>query len=327
MRADSGSDNVSGSAGVRRLAAIDIGTVTTRLLIADVSAEGVREVVRSTDITHLGEGLTQSGRLSEAAMERVSAVIARYAAEMERAGVERMTALATSASRDAENADDFVDLLAQHGVVPEVISGGREASLAFLGATYETQAEDVLVADLGGGSTELIMGSSVVDGGVRSQDIDAARSIDVGSKRLTEMFLVSDPPTAAELDEARAFAVKGFRAYFDGLKDRPKSMIALAGTATTLSAINQGLAVYDGSRVHNSCLTGSDLADLLEALAALPLAERTNVAGLDPGRAPVIVAGALILETLVGMAGLDSTVVSEHDILYGILLDTYRSSS
>lgn len=316
---------MSDSRESRRLAAIDIGTVTTRLLIADVSPDGLHEVMRSTDITHLGEGLTQSGRLGDAAMARVSDVIGRYANEMERAGVERMTALATSASRDAENAGDFIDLLARHGIVPEVITGAREANLAFLGATYELQGEGVIVADLGGGSTELILGSSTIEDGVRTQDIEAARSIDVGSKRLTEMFLASDPPTGAELDEARAYAARGFRPYFDGLKERPQSMISLAGTATTLSAIKQELAVYDGSRVHNSCLTGSDLADLLEMLAELPLRERMKVVGLDPGRAPVIVAGTLILETLLGMAGLDSTVVSEHDILYGILLDTYRN--
>jgi len=175
--------------GARRLAAIDIGTVTTRLLIADVSADGVTEVLRSTDITHLGEGLTQTGRLGDAAMARVADVISRYADEMERAGVERTTALATSASRDAQNAEEFVALLGRHGIVPEVIAGSREASLAFLGATFERQAEEVLVADLGGGSTELIMGSSTVDDGVRTQGIEAARSIDVGSKRLTEMFL------------------------------------------------------------------------------------------------------------------------------------------
>ena len=315
------------SATPRRLAAIDIGTVTTRLLVADVSEDRVSEVVRSTDITHLGEGLTQTGRLGDAAMARVSEVIARYADEMERAGVEHVTALATSASRDAENAAEFVALLARHGIVPEVIAGAREANLAFMGATYDVECERVLVADLGGGSTEVILGSSGIEDGVRTQDIEVARSIDVGSKRLTEMFLASDPPTRGELEEARSFAAQGFRSYFDGLKERPEEMIAVAGTATSLSAIKQELAVYDSSRVHHSCLSGSDLSDLLEMLAALPLERRKEVIGLDPGRAPVIVAGTLILETLVGMAGLDSTLVSEHDILYGILLDTYRELS
>lgn len=309
----------------RRLAAIDIGTVTMRLLVADVSEEGVSEVARSTDIIHLGEGLTASGRLSEAAMQRAAEVVARYAATIAELGVERTTALATSASRDAENAGDFVATLAAHGILPEIVSGDREAQLSFLGAVSQLDAEeDLLVADLGGGSTELVLGNVAHDEGVRTAEICNARSVDVGSKRVTEMFLHSDPPSIAELAEARAWIVEQFRPYFDGLRDKPRLMISLAGTATTLSAIHMGLETYDPQRVHMSVLGGSDLADLLEMLSALPLADRLNVVGLDPGRAPVIVAGTLILETIVALAGLDSTLVSEHDILYGILLDTYE---
>jgi exopolyphosphatase / guanosine-5'-triphosphate,3'-diphosphate pyrophosphatase len=308
----------------RRIAAIDIGTVTTRLLVADVSDDGLVEVVRSTDITHLGEGLTATGRLSDGAMQRVSEVIARYATMMREQGVERFTAMATSASRDAENSAEFLELLAAHGVTPRVIPGELEARLSFAGATSDMDAEeDLLVVDLGGGSTELIAGDVIEEGGVRRTEIVKARSIDVGSKRVTERFLHSDPPTATEIAEAREWVVGQLRPYFDGLRDRPQLMVALAGTATTLSAIRQELEVYDPALVHCSCLTGSELADLVEMLAAMPLAERVGVPGLDPGRATVIVAGALILETIVALAGLDSTLVSEHDILYGILLETY----
>jgi exopolyphosphatase/guanosine-5'-triphosphate,3'-diphosphate pyrophosphatase len=308
----------------RRIAAIDIGTVTTRLLVADVSGSGLTEVARSTDITHLGEGLSATGRLSDAAMQRVSDVIARYADSMREHGVESFSAMATSASRDAENSDDFLALLASHGITPRVIPGEREARLSFAGATSDMGAEeDLLVVDLGGGSTELIMGDVVEEGGTRRTDIVKARSIDVGSKRVTERFLHSDPPTAEELAEAREWSVTQLRPYFDGLRDRPQLMVSLAGTATTLSAIRQELEVYDPALVHCSCLTGSELADLVEMLATMPLAERVKVPGLDPGRASVIVAGALILETIVALAGLESTLVSEHDILYGILLETY----
>lgn len=312
-------------ATTRRLGAIDIGTVTTRLLVADVSDDGVAEVARSTDITHLGEGLTATRRLSDAAMRRVADVIARYSANMRELGVEHVTALATSASRDAENGGEFLALLAENGVTPEIIPGEREARLAFIGATSTLPAEDdLLVVDLGGGSTELVFGHvRETDDGVNEPEVASARSVDVGSKRITEMFLHSDPPTPAEIANARAWIVEQMRPYFDALRERPRLMVALAGTATTLSAIHQGLAVYDPARVHLSTLSGSDLADLLEMLAALPLAERARVVGLDPGRAPVIVAGALILETVVALAGLAATLVSEHDILYGILLDTY----
>lgn len=309
----------------RRLAAIDIGTVTTRLLVADVSATGVTEVARSTDITHLGEGLGATGRLSGVAMGRVAEVIARYTTTVAELGVERLTALATSASRDAENSDEFLGLLAEHGIVPVIIPGEREARLSFEGATSDMEpTRGLLVVDLGGGSTELVLGDVTIDDGVRAAEVVKARSIDVGSKRVTERFLHADPPAATELAEAREWATAQVRPYFDGLRERPKLMVSVAGTATTLSAIRQELAVYDSARVHCSCLTGSELADLTEMLAAMPLARRKAVVGLDPGRAPVIVAGALILETVVALAGLDSTLVSEHDILYGILLDTYR---
>jgi exopolyphosphatase/guanosine-5'-triphosphate,3'-diphosphate pyrophosphatase len=309
---------------MRRIAAIDIGTVTTRLLVADVGGNGLVEVARSTDITHLGEGLSATGRLSDAAMQRVSDVIARYAATMREQGVERFSAMATSASRDAENSSEFLAMLAAYGVTPLVIPGEREARLSFAGATSDMDAEeDLLVVDLGGGSTELIAGDVIEKDGVRRTEIVKARSIDVGSRRVTERFLHSDPPTAAEIVEAREWTVGQLRPYFDGLRDRPQLMVSLAGTATTLSAIRQELEVYDPALVHCSCLTGSELADLTEMLAAMPLAERVKVPGLDPGRATVIVAGALILETVVALAGLDSTLVSEHDILYGILMETY----
>jgi exopolyphosphatase/guanosine-5'-triphosphate,3'-diphosphate pyrophosphatase len=309
-----------------RIAAIDIGTVTTRLLVADVADEGIAEVERSTDITHLGEGLTATGSLSDAAMYRVADVVARYASRIRELGVEVTTAYATSASRDAGNADEFELLLARSGVRPTIVTGSTEARLAFTGATYQLEGEGILVADLGGGSTELILGSVATEQGERTRDIEVSRSIDVGSKRVTDLFLHSDPPTSAELAEAWAFVVREFRPYFDGLRSKPAQAVALAGTATTLSAIKQRLAVYDAGRVHHSYLSGSDLSDMLEMLASLPLEKRQRIVGLDPGRAPVIVAGTLILETVIALAGLDSTLVSEHDILYGILLDTYAGA-
>ncbi len=308
----------------RRLAAIDIGTVTTRLLVADVSDSGIVEVARSTDITHLGEGLTASGRLAPDAMQRVADVIGRYAATMRELGVERFTALATSASRDAKNGVEFRMLLARHGVTPEIIAGSREAELAFLGATSALAGEGLLVVDCGGGSTELVLGDVAIDDGVRESRIIASRSIDVGSRRMTEMFLHSDPPTRAQLDEARAWATEELRGYFDALRTRPRTMVGLAGTATSLAAIQLGLTVYDPERVHGYRLSGPDLAEALDLLASLPLEKRKLVVGLHPERAGVIVAGTLIFETVLALAGVDSMLVSEHDILYGILLDTYR---
>jgi exopolyphosphatase/guanosine-5'-triphosphate,3'-diphosphate pyrophosphatase len=304
-----------------RKAAIDIGTVSTRLLVADVSDQGLlAEVERKTIITHLGEGLTATGRLSDEAMARVTGVVQGFLRDCAELGVERIAAVATSASRDATNGDVLLDRLEALGVRPAIIPGAREAQLSFLGATYGLDDDDILVADIGGGSTELILGSTGREDGRRVSDVDAARSVDVGSRRMTEMFLHTDPPTPAEMRAASEWAVDELRPFFDGLRSRPRSLLALAGTATSLAAIHLGLVEYDAAAVHGSKLSGADLAGLTEELAGMTVAQRKEIPSLDPGRAGVIVAGAMILETVLGLAGLDSVTVSEHDILYGIVL-------
>ncbi len=266
-----------------RLAAIDIGTVTTRLLVADVSSESIIEVGRSTDITQLGEGVTSSGRLSPEAIERVATVVRHYAATMAELGVERYSAFATSASRDAENGPDFVRRIESEGIALEIISGGREAELSFRGATAQRTGEGLLVVDCGGGSTELISGCVAVENGERTGRIDVARSIDVGSRRMTELFLHSDPPTRAELGAAGSWAASELRGYFARLDERPRELIGLAGTATSLAAIELGLATYDPARVHGFELSGSQLSDLLEMLAGSPAREAPPGGGTASG--------------------------------------------
>jgi exopolyphosphatase/guanosine-5'-triphosphate,3'-diphosphate pyrophosphatase len=308
----------------QRRAAIDIGTVSTRLLVADVEGDALAEIVRRTCITHLGQGLSQTGHLSPEGRDRVAEVIADFLAEAGELGVERHTAFATSAMRDASDGPEFVDRLDALGLRPEIISGSREALLSFRGATWGLCSEDMmLVIDLGGGSTELIAGTACVlpDGDDSDVDIELARSIDCGSRRVTDMFLKSDPPTAEELHSAHEWVAQQFRPYFDSLRERPRVAIALAGTATTLSAIRQGLVEYDPMQVHGSTLSGGDLADLREELCAMTVEQRKAIPGLDPGRAQVIAAGALILENVLAMSGLDEVVVSEHDILYGMVLE------
>ncbi|MHB9003026.1 MAG: Ppx/GppA phosphatase family protein [Coriobacteriia bacterium] len=311
--------------GPRRLAAIDIGTVTTRLLIADVTATSVAEIGRSCDITHLGRDLTRTGRLSDSAMHDVARVIERYAATIADLGATGVVAIATSASRDAENAEEFLALLEHSGIRPVVIEGSREAYLSFTGATFGLEVGRVLIDDIGGGSTELVWGHKSSENDERV--IDLARSIDVGSRRLTEMFLHTDPPTAAEMQSAREYAASAMRPYFDALSERPELLVSVAGTATSLAAIRMKMAVYDPDLVHGYILSGHDVADLVETLAAMPLARRSETIGLHPGRASVIVAGAMILEAVMGLAGTDSTMVSERDILYGILLDAYMNGA
>lgn len=307
-------------AATTRRAAIDIGTVTTRLLVADTDGCEVREVLRRTVVTHLGEGLHATGALSPAGIERVADAVAGFVRDIGETGAAEVVAVATSAARDASNGRDFVERIEALGVRLRIIAGATEARLAFAGATYGLDDEDILVADLGGGSTELVFGAvrpaecgSVVG-------IEAARSIDVGSRRVLDRFLHSDPPTPAEIAEASAWVAEEMRPYFDGLRERPRTFIILAGTGTTLSAVRQELAVYDPARVHGSRLSGGDVADLRDRLAAMTVRERRGVVGMDPERADVIVAGAVILESIMALAGVDSALVSEHDILYGLVL-------
>ena len=306
--------------GFSRVAAIDIGTVTTRLLVADTDGREVREVLRRTVVTHLGEGLNSTGALSGAGMARVASAVEGFLRDVGHSGAHRTVAVATSAARDAANADEFLETLAAVGISPRIIAGPVEARLSFAGATTGVTGDDILVADLGGGSTELVLGSAGEADGARDVRIEAARSIDVGSRRVLDMFLRSDPPRTDELEQAGAWVADQVKPFFAQLAQRSRELVTLAGTGTTLSAVKQHLAVYDPARVHGSYLSGADVSRLLVELAAMDVASRRGVVGMDPERADVIVAGALILETIIALAGLDGTTVSEHDILYGLVL-------
>lgn len=312
--------------GAERRAAIDIGTVTTRLLVADVGDSGVHEVVRRSRITHLGEGWSSTGVLSAEGMARTADAVAEFAAEALALGAGRIVAVATSASRDARNSAEFLDRLERVGVRPQIISGSREGYLTFLGATYDIRDQRVMVVDVGGGSTEMVLGTTAVVDGERRTDIEAVRSVDVGSRRITEMFLEGDPPTCDEIERASAWVADQLHPFFSALRERPAEMVSVAGTATSLAAIELELDPYDPKRVHGYRLNGPSLLDTLDRLALMTLAERRGVTGLEPDRAEVIVAGAIILQSVLAYAGLSSTLVSEHDILYGMMLDPLDDS-
>ncbi|MBN2821589.1 MAG: Ppx/GppA family phosphatase [Coriobacteriia bacterium] len=306
-----------------RLAAIDIGTVTTRLLVADVEDGAITEVVRRHAITHLGEGWTGTGVLSSAAIERVAETIGAFHREALELGAARVVAYATSAARDAGNGEVFLDACAARGIRPQIIAGEREAALSFAGATYGMSGQNVLVTDVGGGSTELVLGSTgdaELDGGV-----SLARSVDVGSRRVTELFLQSDPPARREVLAASAWVADQLRPYFSQLRSRPCVMVSVAGTATSLAAIDLALEPYDPTVIHGYELSGGRLSELREELSAMTLAKRRALPGLEPERAGVIVGGAIVLETALALAGVDSTLISEQDILYGMVLDLYHA--
>ena len=308
-----------------RYAAIDIGTVTCRMLVADVDATGaITEVDREYSIVNLGEGVDASGVLKPAAMERTAAAVARYCAVRdelslpEQQGVPTV-AVATSAARDAANANDFAALLSRAGVQLSVIPGQREAALSFSGASSDFPGERLAVVDVGGGSTEVVAGRA---GGAP----DHARSFDIGCRRVTERFFAADPPAAGELARARGWVADTMRPYFAELAavggfDR---IVAVAGTATSVVAVRERMETYDQSRVHGATVSRADLDAVFAQLASVPTAQRAQTMGLDPGRAPVIVAGLVILQTVLDLAGADSFTVSESDILHGIVLDAAR---
>ena len=292
---------------VVRVAAIDLGTNTTRLLVADVEDGRVDEVVRRTAITRLGEGVDERRRLLPLPIARVRNVLSDYRRESEALGAERTLLVATSAVRDAENGEAFLgEIEWSYGFTTRLVSGDDEAALTIDGvATSRPLDAATLLVDIGGGSTELVLG-------------ETRHSLDVGAVRLTERHLPGDPPTEQELDECA-------RAVRDVLPDlEPRDGVGVAGTTTTIAALDLGLDEYDRERVHGHRLTLDGARRQLERLASLPLAERRQVPALEPERAPVIVAGAVILCELLGRYGLDAIEASERDILDGVALEAAK---
>jgi exopolyphosphatase / guanosine-5'-triphosphate,3'-diphosphate pyrophosphatase len=284
-----------------RVAAIDLGTNTTRLLVADVSGDDLEEVVRRTHITRLGEGVDARRHLLPLPIARVRNCLAEYRRELESLSAERALLVATSAVRDAENGEAFLgEIEWSYGFTTRLLSGDEEAELTLRGVGEADST--ALVVDIGGGSTELIGAQPI--------------SVDIGAVRLTERHLPSDPPTDEEL-EACAAAVRSV------LPDRPRPerAIGVAGTITSLAALDLALTEYDPERVHGHRLTLDGVQQQLSRLASMPLAERRQVPALDPERAPVIVAGAVILREVLAHFGLEEIEASERDILHGAALE------
>lgn len=316
----------------QRVAAIDCGTNSLRLLIADVdpARHVLTDVARRMEIVRLGQGVDATGRLAPEALERTMRVLAEYAGQIsnERAGTVRM--VATSAIRDASNADEFTrgvyDIL---GVLPEVISGGEEALLSFTGATAELGANSeppspgasrleppYLVVDIGGGSTEFVLGGGPDSG---SDAGLAAISVDIGCVRLTERHLHADPPSGAEIQAARDDIDRGLDEVAAAVPvASARTLVGLAGSVTTVTAIGLGLPVYDPRRTHHARLSAADVRRVTSQLLGEGRDERAKIGSLHPGRVDVIGAGALILDRVMERFGFAEVVTSEHDILDGI---------
>jgi exopolyphosphatase/guanosine-5'-triphosphate,3'-diphosphate pyrophosphatase len=298
-----------------RVAAIDLGTNSTRLLVADIDDGRISEVHRETRITRLGEGVDGRKRLLPVPIARVRNVLSDFRRTVEGLGAERALAVATSAMRDAENGEAFLgEIEWSYGFTTRLLSGHDEALMTFRGVTSERSVETgTVIVDIGGGSTELVAGGPE---GVRWHD-----SLDIGSVRLTERFLKSDPPTAEELD-ACAEAVRALLAdrVPGEIRGDTQATIGVAGTITSLAALALGLEEHDGDRVHGSKLTADALEEQLDRLASVPLEERRQMRPLDPDRAPVIVGGAVIAREVLSFIGLQVLEISERDILDGAAL-------
>ena len=314
-----------------RVAAVDCGTNSIRLLVADVPAAGPPvDLLRRMEVVRLGEGVDATGRLAPQAIERTRVVLAEYAAQARELGAERVRMVATSASRDAANRADFEDMVtATLGQLPDVVGGAEEAALSFLGATATLAAgarahglaappAPWLVVDIGGGSTEFVLGD---DTGVR-----AVRSVDVGCVRLTERHLRGDPPTpdqvqAAESD-VRAALAEVAAAVPVG---EAATLVGLAGSVTTVAALALRLPAYDAEVLHGSRIPVGGVRSVTAGLLTATRARRAALPVMHPGRVDVIGGGALVLRVVMDAFALDEVVVSEHDILDGIALALARS--
>jgi exopolyphosphatase / guanosine-5'-triphosphate,3'-diphosphate pyrophosphatase len=303
------------SSDSHRVAVVDIGTNSTRLLVADVADGRVSEVERRSRVTRLGRGVDLSGQLSSEAIEAVCEAIADYVSLYQEAGAETVTAIATSAVRDASNGEAFVaELRERFALTARVLDGDEEARLTYLGATSEhPPAVPTLVIDIGGGSTELIVGTAA--------EIAFHASLQAGVVRHTERHIASDPPAVAEMEALAADARGPIEAAVEEMPaTQVAAGIAVAGTPTSLAAVELGLEPYDSKRVHGHVLSLATIQRLLSQLASAPLAKRAQIPGMHPDRAPTIVAGVVILIETMRTFGLEQIEASEHDILYGAAL-------
>jgi exopolyphosphatase/guanosine-5'-triphosphate,3'-diphosphate pyrophosphatase len=322
----------SGEAPVR-VAAIDCGTNSLRLLIADVDARRgeLADIDRRVEIVRLGQGVDATGRLAPEALDRTLRVLADYAAAIRSAGAGPVRMVATSATRDAANAGEFVRGVRQIlGAEPEVISGAEEAALSFTGATAELVGAGragllppFLVADIGGGSTELVLGGEAGSAGPRQ-----AVSVNIGCVRLTERHLRSDPPAPAEIAAATADIDAALvQAAVTVPAASARTLVGLAGSVTTVTAIALGLPAYDPARIHYARIPVSVVHEVTLSLLGQTRRQRAGLAVLHPGRVDVIGAGALILDRIMARFGFAELVTSEHDILDGIAWSLVRGGA
>ena len=317
-----------------RVACIDIGTVTARLAVADVEGGRVVRLIKHSEICNLGEGVDATGRLRDDAIDRVFSCVRGYVALAVEAGAPAACCTLTSAARDAENSRDMTSALESLGLSPLVIPGRIEGSLTFLGVAQDFRGRRILVADNGGGSTELALGSLGEDGAL---DLTYVRSVDVGCRRVTEKYLQAAPlPTAGGLAAAHAFVAEGFAPAVEegglwaagserAVAGAPEALVVCGGTVTSLVAMDAELEPYDSARVHLASLTREKVEALEARLAGLTVEQRAELPGLQAKRAPVILGGAVAISELMRQMSFSALQASESDLLFGLALTAAAS--
>lgn len=309
-----------------KVAAIDLGTVSSRLVLAQVEGGAIVESSKHTEITDLGEGVDATGRFCEAAVERVLAACRMFVDEARTFGAACICTTCTSAARDASNAALLLDGLHELGLEPQVIPGEVEARLTFFGVAHDFAGERIIVADSGGGSTELATGVYVPERGVFALErgvfaLEGTRSLDIGCRRVTERFFSALPPARGELTAAAAWAGEQFAAYFEGLPsnfERAERLVAVGGTVTTLVALVHELEPYDSSFVHLRELSLDQVSAAIERMSALDADGIAALPGVQPKRVGVILAGAVVIRELMRAGGYKTLTVSENSLLAGM---------
>jgi exopolyphosphatase/guanosine-5'-triphosphate,3'-diphosphate pyrophosphatase len=298
-----------------RVAVGDLGTNSTRLLVADVDDPTVREVERLLKITRLGQGVDATGELGDEPMRRTLVTLRQYAERADALGAERRLAVATSAVRDARNRDRFLDAVKDLGFEPRLLTGEEEAAATFAGVVSDRPGDHagLLVLDIGGGSSEFVLGGS-------DDAVAWSRSLDIGCVRITERFLDEDRIPPERLRAAREAIDAELTAVPDDVVERTREAIGVAGTVTTVAALDLRLEVYDAQRIHGHRVGRDHVDELIVRLAPMSLEERRRAMVVEPDRAPVICAGLVVLAASLERLGLDSLEASERDILHGAAL-------
>ncbi len=299
---------------VRRVAAIDLGTVSSRLSLAEVRGGDVLCARKHTEITDLGQGVDATGRFDKEAVRRVVDACTAFVREARAFGATHTLCTLTSAARDAENADMLLGPLRELGLVPQIIPGETEARLTFFGVAHDFPAERIAVADSGGGSTEIAVGAWKPGSPL---ELERVQSLNIGCRRVTDRFLAGDPPAGGSILAAGRWVREQFTAYWEAVPVRPDRLVAVGGTATTLVAMTHELEPYDPAFVHLRALTATEIERQIDSMRKLAVDRIAQLPGIQAKRAPVMLAGAVILRELLRTGGYDKLTVSENSLLAG----------